>query len=117
MARFLVEEKDEDEPDVTTIELKLSRKINSQYIPVRLMSNFTKYPALYTSADEQKAIRKFKELLDPKAKQIISYFQSQDNAIVAFPQFSQYITSLCPKMPADTLDCAFVMLMKGRTDI
>ena len=47
-ARFIIEEKDEEQPDMTSITFNPSRQVNSQYIPVRLMSNFKKYPAVYT---------------------------------------------------------------------
>lgn len=61
-ARFLIEEKDEDLPEVTTIELELNRQINSQYIPVRLMSMFTIYPTVYKEQDDQATKESFLKL-------------------------------------------------------
>lgn len=68
-ARFLVEEKDEEEPDNSTIELDLKRKVNSQYIPVRLMTNFTKYPTLYGEKEEKLMLQKFEKMFDKETQQ------------------------------------------------
>ena len=47
-ARFLIEEKDEDQPEIDTIVFDKKRSINSQYIPIRLMTSFKHMPALFT---------------------------------------------------------------------
>ena len=56
-ARFLVEE-DEEADDMSsdtrrkrpspTIPFDPNRQVNSQYVPVRLMTNFSKLPTLFT---------------------------------------------------------------------
>lgn len=65
-ARFLIEEQDEENPQ-ESIQFDLNRCVNSQYIPVRLMTNFKKYPAVYTNKQEFEAKLKFKNTLDEQA--------------------------------------------------
>jgi len=43
-ARFLIEEKDEENPKVDTIAFNPELKVNMQYIPIRLMTHFKTYP-------------------------------------------------------------------------
>ena len=59
LARFLIEEKDEERPEILEIEFDPNRKVNSQYIPIRIMTNFTKYPAVYSDAQEAEVQDKF----------------------------------------------------------
>lgn len=59
LARFLVEEKDEEDSSMTKIQLDMKRHVNSQYIPVRLMTNFTSYPQIYSDSDEKAIKQKF----------------------------------------------------------
>ena len=49
-ARFLIEENDEDEPEIVETSYDLQRQINSQYIPIRIMTLMGKTPAIYTDA-------------------------------------------------------------------
>jgi len=59
-ARFLVEEKDEDHPEIITILFDQNRQVNSQYIPVRLMTQFKAMPEIFTDLDEAAVVAKFK---------------------------------------------------------
>ena len=62
-ARFLIEEKDEDD-ERGMIELDMNRQINSQYIPIRLMTFFNYYPAQYTIEETQQTIQTFLQAFD-----------------------------------------------------
>jgi hypothetical protein len=54
-----VEEKDDDS-EAGDVESKISydknRLVNSMYIPIRLMTNFKKYPAIYTDEHEKESL-------------------------------------------------------------
>ena len=47
-ARFIVEEKDEEQPEITSLEVDLTKKVNSLYVPIRLITNFQVNPVIYT---------------------------------------------------------------------
>jgi hypothetical protein len=63
-ARFLIEEKDEDLPNITTIEYDPNRQVNSQYIPVRLMTRFIECPASFELKVEELCKVKFNKAFD-----------------------------------------------------
>lgn len=57
-ARFLIEERDEDDQTQTTIEFDPNRRVNSQYIPIRLQTRFRTYPAVFTEEQEKAVVEK-----------------------------------------------------------
>ena len=78
-----LEEKDEETPEITTIQFKETRQINSQYIPVRLMTQFKEYPAVYNDKDEDTAKANFKSAFDQKARQkFVVELHNQEEAII-----------------------------------
>lgn len=65
-ARFLIEEHDEDDKTQRTIEFDPNRKVNSQYIPIRLQTRFKKYPAVYTEKEEKAVVEKVNKQVSAK---------------------------------------------------
>ena len=63
-ARFLIEEKDEDRPNIKTIDFDPNRMVNVQYISVRLMSRFTYSPPIFTAKEEEGCKIKFNKVFD-----------------------------------------------------
>ena len=83
-SRFIIEEKDEENPS-TTIEFNKKRSVNSQYVPIRLMTNFSKMPTLYSDKQEKEVKDKIDKLLDNKQRsKLNAKINQQEDAIVNF---------------------------------
>ena len=131
-ARFLVEE-DEEADGLSsdtrrkrpppTIAFDPNRQVNSQYVPVRLMANFTKLPTLFTHEQEMAACIKFKEAYSLKElKRLERVLNDCDDAFVDLFKFFNELRKLTVAEAAQPLtdhevECIFVCLTRGgRTD-
>ena len=116
-ARFLVEEKDEDHPEILTIMFDQNRQVNSQYIPVRLMTQFTALPAIYTDKDEAEAVSKFKaEFNAEQSRKFVKHLNQQEDAIISNEKFKAQVKQELKagsKITQRNIDCAFIMLCRG----
>lgn len=131
-ARFLVEE-DEEADDISsdtrrkrpppTIAFDPNRQVNSQYVPVRLMTNFSKLPTLFTHEQEQAACIKFKKAYSVKElKRLDRVFNDRDDAFVSLSEFAAELKRLptaegVEPLTDNEVECIFVCLTRGgRTD-
>ena len=119
-ARFLVEEKaDDDDSAEETIEYDPKRKINSQYIPVRLMTQFQELPMVYSPQQEAAAKAQFAEAFDKAAaKKLVKALNSQEEAIISFELFEGEVRKLdtSRRLGAAQIDCAYILLCRGKSD-
>jgi hypothetical protein len=65
-ARFLIEERDEEDRTQTMIEFDPNRRVNSQYIPIRLQTRFKRYPTVFTEQQEKAVLNKINAKVSPK---------------------------------------------------
>ena len=75
LARFIVEERDEEMPHIKTVELNLNKKVNSLYVPIRLMTNFKKNPTIFTDAQEKNMLHKFTKVFGAKQSKFVKLMQ------------------------------------------
>ena len=113
-ARFIVEEKDEESPKDTKVELNLNRKVNSLYVPIRLMTNFETNPTLYTDAQEKDTLLKFAKVFGSKHQNFVEQIQNQADAIISKEQFSKAIKNFVKdELTEHDIDCAYILLSRG----
>jgi hypothetical protein len=116
-ARFLIEQKDEDAPSSETIVFDLDRQINSQYVPIRLMTFFDYYPAPYTEEETQQSKEKFTEAFVDKARgYFVKEMMTQEDAIVSCARFRDLIERHVTRkghLSTKDIDCIYLMLLKG----
>lgn len=119
-ARFLVEEQDEEGPGAETIVLDPNRQINSQYIPIRLMTFFNYYPAPYSEEETEASKKNFRDAFDTNARgHFVKEVMTQEDAIVSFTRFKRYIkkhVTDVKHLEAKDIDCVYLMLLKGGKD-
>ena len=112
-ARFLIEEKDEEQPNKTTIEFDPKRQVNSQYIPIRLMTSFRKYPTLFTEAKEKEIMKAIQNEIPAKIqKQLVQKLNDQEEAIISKEHFYREMKKIS-KASEEDLDCMFIFLSRG----
>jgi hypothetical protein len=76
------------------------------------MSNFKKYPAIYTDAEEKEVVHKFQKHFDEAhRKKLVKLFNQQEEAIVPFDLFKKLVGKV--PMTDDHLDCAYIYLCRG----
>ena len=63
-------------PHITTVELNLNKKVNSLYVPIRLMTNFKKNPTIYTDAQEKNMLQKFTKVFGAKQSKFVKTMQN-----------------------------------------
>jgi len=112
-ARFLIEEKDEAQPNQTTIEFNPKRQVNSQYIPIRLMTSFKKYPTLFTEAKEKETMKALNNEIPAKTqKQLVQKLNDQEEAIISKEHFYREMKKIS-KASEEDLECLFIFLSRG----
>ena len=113
-ARFLVEERDEDnEEEEQKVRYNPKQRINQQLVCIRLQS-YSTYPIIYKEHHEQEAFSRIKNVLEGKHDFVKSQF-NEVGRLYTVEELYNVIRTFADKSKVSdmNIDCAFVALCRS----
>lgn len=120
-ARFLVEDKDEEQEDQDEENAKIhydpNRKANMQLVSVRLKL-YAIYPKIFDNDQEQKARQEFTKAFSKRHIKFIRLVEqqakNQDHGIINFDLFNALVLQIIGKevLDQDLIECAYIYLCR-----
>ena len=78
------------------------------------MTNFKKYPSIFSDSFEEQVLKKFVTAMGSQASKFMRVISEREDAVMGFDDFKSEVLKYSKgKLQSEDIDCAFVILSRG----